>query len=144
MTDIEAAEVDGLTSPFKALRLQWALLEVRDEMDHCAVDEAACRRLVTVHRANLAEAARTVSSELADEMARLHMAPLSPDATLAEIRVAHTQLAGWLTGLLLGAGAYGRSPDPTTGPSGPSVALDPHRRPHRGRRHARGAEVPVV
>jgi hypothetical protein len=43
--------------------------------------------------------ASTVSDALIEEMVQLHMAPLGPDASADEMRVARA-LLGWVTGLL--------------------------------------------
>jgi hypothetical protein len=49
---------------------------------------------------------------LIDELVDLGFAPLDPDATVAEIRVAQAQLFGWLNGLILSDERFSTPPEP--------------------------------
>jgi hypothetical protein len=72
-----------------------------EELHRITLDDAARRRLIAAHRAALVEVASTVSDPLMNELVDLRFAPLDPDATVDEIRVAQAQLFGWLNGLIL-------------------------------------------
>ena len=94
----------GLVAPTKAVRLLGMLHGLADELDGLPLDEQCRQSLVADHRAALIEMASTVSDVLVDEMVRLHMAPLAPDATAAQIRVAQSQLLGWVVGVVRTSG----------------------------------------
>jgi hypothetical protein len=72
-----------------------------EELHQITVDDAARRGLIVAHRAALVEVASTLSDPLIDELLELGFAPLDPDATVTEVRVAQAQLFGWLNGLIL-------------------------------------------
>jgi hypothetical protein len=90
----------GLVAPARALRLHGLLQHTLEELNRAPLDEPTRRRLLASQHATMIEAASTVSDALVDEMIRLHMEPLGPEASTAELKVAQAQLLGWLTGLL--------------------------------------------
>jgi hypothetical protein len=105
---------NGLVAPAKALRLLCMLWDGLEELHRITVDDAARRRLITAHRAALVEVASTLSDPLINELVDLRFAPLEPDATVDEIRVAQAQLFGWLNGLILADERFSTPPDPLT------------------------------
>jgi Bacterial proteasome activator len=105
---------DGLVAPAKALRLLCMLWDGLEELHRITPDDPARRALIAAHRAALVEVASTVSDPLIDELLELRFAPLDPDATVGEIRVAQAQLFGWLNGLILADERFSASPAPTT------------------------------
>jgi hypothetical protein len=82
-----------------------------DELHRITVDGAARRGFIAAHRAALVEVASTVSDPLINELVDLRFAPLEPDATVDEIRVAQAQLLGWLNGLILSDERFSTPPD---------------------------------
>lgn len=105
---------NGLVAPDKALRLLCMLWDGLEELHRITVDDAARRGLIAAHRAALVEVASTVSDALIDELVDLRFAPLDPDATVSEIRVAEAQLFGWLNGLILADERFSTPPALTT------------------------------
>ena len=105
---------NGLVAPAKALRLLCMLWDGLEELHRITPDDPARRALVAAHRAALVEVASTVSDPLIDELLELGFAPLDPDATVAEIRVAQAQLFGWLNGLVLSDERFSTPPDVPT------------------------------
>jgi hypothetical protein len=95
----------GLVAPAKAVRLLSTLKATLDELHRAPIDETTRRSMIATHQAALIEVASTVSDVLIDELVRLHIAPLSDDATAAQIRVAQAQLLGWVVGLIQSGGA---------------------------------------
>lgn len=100
----------GLVSPIKALRLLSLLQSTLDELHEAPLDEPTRRSLIASYRAMLIEMAATVSEVLFEEMVRLHMAPLSPDASAAQLRIAQAQLVGWVMGLISAGGLVSGEP----------------------------------
>ena len=105
---------DGLVAPAKALRLLCMLWDGLEELHRITLDDEARRRLIAAHRAALVEVASTVSDPLINELVDLRFAPMDPDATVDEIRVAQAQLFGWLNGLILADERFSTPPALTT------------------------------
>jgi Protein of unknown function (DUF2587) len=105
---------NGLVAPAKALRLLCMLWDGLEELHRITTDDPTRRALIAAHRAALVEMASTVSDRLIDELLELGFAPLEPDATVDEIRVAQAQLFGWLNGLILADERLSAPPAPTT------------------------------
>lgn len=97
----------SLVSAAKALRLLGMLGEGLAELERVELDEDGKRRVAAAYRSLLVEVASTVSDPLIDELVRLGMSPLDPDATVDETRVAHAQLFGWVNGLVLAEAELG-------------------------------------
>lgn len=107
---VPPGEAPGLVAPAKAVRLFGMLHGLAEELDGLPLDDRCRKSLVSSHRAALIETASGVSDALVDEMVRLHMAPLDPDATPDQIRVAEAQLLGWITGLIRAGGLVSGTP----------------------------------
>jgi hypothetical protein len=103
----------GLVAPTKAVRLLTTLKATLDELHRAPIDETTRRSMIASHKAALIEVASTVSDVLIDELVRLHIAPLTDDATEAQIRVAQAQLLGWVVGLIQSGGAIDAAPLPS-------------------------------
>lgn len=115
----------GLVAPDKAVRLLRTLKATLDELHRAPIDETTRRSMVASHKAVLTEVASTVSDLLIDELVRLHIAPLTDDATAAQIRVAQAQLLGWVAGLIQSGGAINAAPVPSA-PSDISLSGPQH------------------
>ena len=105
---------DGLVAPAKALRLLCMLWDGLEELHRTTLDDATRRGLIAAHRAALVEVASTLSDPLINELVDLRFAPLDPDATVDEIRVAQAQLFGWLNGLILADERFSTPATPPT------------------------------
>ena len=113
------AAAERLVTPAKAIRMLRALRRTLDELDQVDLDDEARHRVVEAHRATLIEVASTVSDALIGEMVALHIEPLTPAATLDQLKVAQAQLLGWVNGLVL---AEANIKEPVA--IGPVLAID--------------------
>jgi hypothetical protein len=99
---VSAASGPLVVAPVKLRRLRRALEASVAELDLVPVDETARGRLVEMHADVLIEIASTVSDDLLAELVRLGIRPLDPDVSVAQLRIAHLQLLGWVIGAVAG------------------------------------------
>lgn len=100
----EAADADGelVVAPGKALRLADMIDSLVQEIHAAPLDAEARARFLRLYQSTLIEVGSTLSDALLDELARVQTATVDDCATCDELRVAMTQLEGWLHGVLLG------------------------------------------
>jgi hypothetical protein len=106
----EVHAIQGVVAPEKALRLASALRATVDELHRVDLDDTDRSRLAESYQAALVEVASTVADSLIDELGRLGAGPLPDDAAAEELRIAHAQLLGWVTGAINSL-ALGGEPD---------------------------------
>jgi len=102
MALVEAEEVEVVVAPGKAVRLADMIDTMVEELHTAALDEDARARFLTLYRATLVEVGSTLSDALLTELARVQTVSVDECASCDELRVAMTQLAGWLHGVILG------------------------------------------
>jgi len=102
MAFVEAEEVEVVVAPGKAVRLADMIDTMVAELHTAALDEDARTRFLTLYRATLVEVGSTLSDALLTELARVQTVSVDECASCDELRVAMTQLAGWLHGVILG------------------------------------------
>ena len=95
-------EVEIVVAPGKALRLADMIDKMVEELHSSPLDEKARARFLLLYRATLVEVGSTLSDALLTELARMQTMSVDEGATFDELRVAMTQLAGWLHGVILG------------------------------------------
>jgi len=99
----DVTERDELVvAPGKALRLADMIDTLVKEIHEAPIDEEARVRFIQLYHATLVEVGSTLSDTLLDELARLQTANVNEAATCDELRLAMTQVEGWLHGVLLG------------------------------------------
>lgn len=89
----DPAEMIRLVNMFQAL-----MVEVRD----LELDERGRQRLLDVHQTAVAALKRLLSSDLEQELEDLGLPIHDSEATGTELRLAQSQLVGWLNGLFQG------------------------------------------
>jgi len=99
---VEAEDVEVVVAPGKAVRLADMIDTMVEELHTAALDEDARARFLTLYRATLVEVGSTLSDALLTELARVQTVSVDECASCDELRVAMTQLAGWLHGVILG------------------------------------------
>lgn len=99
---VESAEGEVVVAPGKALRLADMIDTMVDELHRAPLDDEGRVRFLTLYRATLVEVGSTLSDALLTELARMQTASVDECASCDELRVAMTQLAGWLHGVILG------------------------------------------
>jgi hypothetical protein len=90
--------------PARLVRIAGMLRGLLDEMRERPLDEESRERLRATRQRALKEICDAVEPPLQQELARLEL-PLADDSTTPsteELRIAHAQLVGWLTGLFNG------------------------------------------
>jgi hypothetical protein len=99
----DAVDVDEefVVAPGKALRLADMIDAMVNEIHAAPLDDEARSRFLELYQCTLVEVGSTLSDALLAELARVRIA-LDDDATCDEVRVALTQLEGWLHGVILG------------------------------------------
>jgi hypothetical protein len=100
-TEEEVAE-DYISQPAKVMRIGSMVKSLLDEARSAPLDEAGRHRLREIYDTSVNELSKSLSSDLANELAR--MAPPFGTAvpSESELRVAQAQLVGWLEGLFHG------------------------------------------
>src|SRR5690349_23789783 len=73
-----------------------------EEVHGAPLDDEGRARFLTLYRATLVEVGSTLSDALLTELARVQTVSVDDCASCDELRVAMTQLAGWLHGVILG------------------------------------------
>ncbi|MEV4169168.1 proteasome activator [Nonomuraea sp. NPDC049709] len=94
-------EIGRVKEPARLLRVSTMARSLLDEARGLSLDEHARDQLQRIHARVVAEIAASVAPELRDELNRLLPAP-SETLTQAEIRIAQSQLVGWLEGVFQG------------------------------------------
>jgi hypothetical protein len=105
MSDAAADERDDaqlVVAPGKALRLTNMIDALVEKTRAAPLDGAARIRFLTLYEATLIEMGSTLSDALLDELWRVQTQDLSDAATFDELRVAMTELEGWLHDVLAG------------------------------------------
>ena len=102
MSDDVTARDELVVAPGKALRLADMIDTLVKEIHVAPIDEEARIRFIHLYHATLVEVGSTLSDTLLDELARLQTANVNERATCDELRLAMTQMEGWLHGVLLG------------------------------------------
>jgi hypothetical protein len=88
--------------PAKLLRIGTMVKQLLEELRGTALDEASRARLREIQESSIHELAGAVSSDLAQELARMTSPFADPAPSESELRVAQAQLVGWLEGLFHG------------------------------------------
>ena len=91
-----------VVAPGKALRLADMIEALVKEIHEAPIDEEARVRFLGLYHATLVEVGSTLSDALLEELARLQTANVSDGASCDELRLALTQVEGWLHGVILG------------------------------------------
>lgn len=139
MADAESADATGdaatapadaesmISDPAGVIRvanmLQALVVEVRD----MELDEAGRGRLFEIQRNAVDELKGILSDDLGDELQDLGLPIEEPDATGPELRIAQSQLVGWLNGLFQGIQAAVMAQQ-----AGSAKQLQQLRRPEQG------------
>jgi hypothetical protein len=97
-----AEDAEMVVAPGKALRLVDMIDALVKEIDEAPIDEQARVRFFGLYHATLVEVGSTLSDALLEELARLQTANVSEAASCDELRLALTQVEGWLHGVILG------------------------------------------
>jgi hypothetical protein len=98
----DASGEDYISQPAKVMRIGSMVKSLLDEVRSAPLDEAGRNRLREIYTTSVRELSKSLSGDLAEELAR--MAPPFGDDTPSEseLRVAQAQLVGWLEGLFHG------------------------------------------
>ncbi len=102
--DTEAAEEGDIASPGKVMRIGTMVKQLLEEVRSADLDEKGRQRLAEIHRRAIAELEDGLSAELVAELGRLDLPFDSTDEppSTSELRIAQSQLVGWLEGLFHG------------------------------------------
>ena len=97
---------DERTAPIadvaEVLRVATMLQAIREAVEHTELDDSACHRLVDVYRRAVDAISAQLSSDLRAELAQFVIAARDPTPSVAEVRILHSTLTGWLQGLFQG------------------------------------------
>ncbi|GAA1641409.1 hypothetical protein GCM10009700_30540 [Brevibacterium sanguinis] len=102
--EAEAAEEGDIASPGKVMRIGTMVKQLLEEVRSADLDEKGRQRLAEIHRRAIAELEDGLSAELVAELGRLDLpfdSTAEPPST-SELRIAQSQLVGWLEGLFHG------------------------------------------
>ena len=98
----EAPRTESVQYPAKVMRIAAMARQLLDEVRSAPLDEASRSRMREIYETSVTELSDVLSPELREELGRLSI-PFEQDAPSdAELRVAHSQLVGWLEGLFHG------------------------------------------
>ena len=102
--DSEAADEGDIASPGKVMRIGTMVKQLLEEVRSADLDEKGRQRLAEIHRRAIAELEDGLSAELVAELGRLDLPFDSTDEppSTSELRIAQSQLVGWLEGLFHG------------------------------------------
>lgn len=93
---------EAVQSPAKVMRIASMARQLLEEVRTAGLDDASRARLRDIYETSVTELGGVLSAELRDELGRLSM-PFGEEAPSdAELRIAHSQLVGWLEGLFHG------------------------------------------
>ncbi|MEU8399327.1 proteasome activator [Nonomuraea sp. NPDC048892] len=95
------AELGRVKEPARLLRVSTMARSLLDEARGLSLDEHARDQLRHIHARVVEEIGEAVAPELRDELERL-LPPSSEVLSQAEIRIAQSQLVGWLEGVFQG------------------------------------------
>ena len=100
----EAADEGDIASPGKVMRIGTMVKQLLEEVRSADLDEKGRQRLAEIHRRAIAELEDGLSAELVAELGRLDLPFDSTDEppSTSELRIAQSQLVGWLEGLFHG------------------------------------------
>ncbi|MFC9443355.1 MULTISPECIES: proteasome activator [unclassified Brevibacterium] len=103
-SEAEAAEEGDIASPGKVMRIGTMVKQLLEEVRSADLDEKGRQRLAEIHRRAIAELEDGLSAELVAELGRLDLPFDSTDEppSTSELRIAQSQLVGWLEGLFHG------------------------------------------
>jgi hypothetical protein len=99
---VDADDAEIVVAPGKAVRLADMIDRMVEELHTAALDDDARIRFLALYKATLIEVGSTLSDALLTELARVQTVSVEDCASCDELRVAMTQLAGWLHGVILG------------------------------------------
>jgi Protein of unknown function (DUF2587) len=94
-------EIGRVKEPARLLRVSTMARSLLDEARGLSLDEHARDTLAHIHARAVEEIGGAVAPELREELERLLPTP-SADLSQAEIRIAQSQLVGWLEGVFQG------------------------------------------
>lgn len=100
--DTTDGDSELVVAPGKALRLADMIDALVHEIHAAPLDDEARSRFLYLYQSTLVEVGSTLSDALLEELARVQTTTVDECATCDELRVAMTQLEGWLHGVLLG------------------------------------------
>jgi len=95
------AEIGRVKEPARLLRVSTMARSLLDEARGLPLDEHAREQLGRIHQRVVAEIGEAVAPELREELERL-LPATSGTLTQGEIRIAQSQLVGWLEGVFQG------------------------------------------
>ncbi|GAB2909115.1 proteasome activator [Nonomuraea fastidiosa] len=95
------AEIGRVKEPARLLRVSTMARSMLDEARGLPLDEHAREQLGHIHARVVAEIGESVAPELREELERL-LPATSGTLTQGEIRIAQSQLVGWLEGVFQG------------------------------------------
>lgn len=101
LTTPEHAAPEMVSDPQALIRLAATLRAVRDEVRGMTLDHSATERLIAIHRHLIRGVCETLSPDLKEELSQLAR-PIKGDETTDTLRLAQSQLLGWVEGLFLG------------------------------------------
>ncbi|TYB61771.1 DUF2587 domain-containing protein [Nonomuraea sp. PA05] len=96
------AEIGRVKEPARLLRVSTMARSLLDEARGMTLDEHARDQLQHIHARVVEEIGDSVAPELREELERLLPSASSGTLTQSEIRIAQSQLVGWLEGVFQG------------------------------------------
>ncbi|CAN5311318.1 bacterial proteasome activator family protein [soil metagenome] len=93
---------EGIHHPAKVMRIAAMARQLLEEVRGAPLDEASRARLADIYETSIKELSEVLSPELKEELSRLSLPFQAEAPSEAELRVAHSQLVGWLEGLFHG------------------------------------------
>lgn len=97
-----AQETQEVELPIKLIRIGTMTSELLDEIRRIELDEASRDRLREIYETSVKELAEILSPELRSELEELTTPIADGTPSVAELRLSHAQLVGWLQGLFQG------------------------------------------
>jgi hypothetical protein len=101
-TQGEEGKTEGVQHPAKVMRIAAMARQLLEEVRGAPLDEASRTRLADIYETSIKELSEVLSPELKEELTRLSLPFAAEAPSDAELRVAHSQLVGWLEGLFHG------------------------------------------
>ena len=93
---------EAVQHPAKVMRIAAMARQLLEEVRRAPLDEASRSRLREIYETSVVELGQVLSPELKEELGRLSLPFQDDSPSDAELRVAHSQLVGWLEGLFHG------------------------------------------
>lgn len=97
-----AAENQGIMEPSKLLRIGMMTQEMLAEARRAPLDDQALRRLKELHERSIGELKEILPADLQEELEDMTLPFGEQEPSEAELRIAQSQLVGWLQGLFHG------------------------------------------